>query len=152
MTGEFNIRMRPMNAADLPSVISLERQTYACPWPAFFFRRLWRANAECWVYERNGRIIGYGVLRCVNHWAHIMNMCVARGYRRRGLGRRMLTHLMQLARRSGATHAWLEVKPGNTNAIALYRCLGYRTAGRYKGYYRYGPQRRRDALVMCRRL
>lgn len=149
---DATIRLRPMTAADLRAVIRLDHQTYPHPWPAFFFRRLLRGNAGCWVYERRGDVIGYGIMRPIREWVHIMNICVAPPYRGRGLGRRMLLKLMDEAVHRGARRAWLEVKPTNSKAIALYRGMGFRVSKRYKGYYRYDPQRRRDALVMWRSL
>jgi ribosomal-protein-alanine N-acetyltransferase len=149
MLPEATIRLRPMIAADLHVVIGLERQTYPHPWPAFFFRRLLRGNASCWVYESGGAVIGYGIMRPVRNGAHIMNICLAPSYRHRGLGRRMMLHLMSVAHRQGATLAWLEVKPTNDNAIALYRSMGFRVSRRCKGYYRSAPQRQHDALLMC---
>jgi ribosomal-protein-alanine N-acetyltransferase len=141
-----------MHGGDLSAVLRLDRQVYPQPWPAYFFRRLLRANAECWVYEGRGAVIGYAIMQYHQEWAHIMNICIAATYRRQGLGRRMMSHLMRAAHRHGAKRAWLEVKPTNRAAIALYQSMGYQFAKRKKGYYRFGPQRQHDALVMWCRL
>lgn len=146
------IQLRPMSTAELPAVLRLERQSYPTPWAACFFRRLLRRRASCWVFEENGVIVGYGIMLCVREWAHIMNLCVSARFRRRGLGRRMLIHLMSVAHSRGAKRAWLEVHPTNRGAIALYRSLGFSIRTRRKDYYRYSAQRQRDALVMWRPL
>jgi ribosomal-protein-alanine N-acetyltransferase len=145
---QATLRLRPMQAADLPAVMRLERQGQSTPWPAWCFRRLLRKKASSWVYEQAGGIIGFGIVFCARDWAHIMNLNIAPGYRRRGLGRRMLCHLLQQARRRGAVWAWLEVRPDNRVAIALYKNLGFRLKGRRRNYYRQSPKGRRDALVM----
>lgn len=146
------VRLRSMSVADVSAVLQLERQSYPTPWPACFFRRMLRRRASCWVYERNGMILGYGVMRCSREWAHILNLCIARRYRRGGLGRRMLIHMMRAAQRCGAKLVWLEVHPDNRGAINLYKSLGFSIRYRRKDYYRYSPQRQRDALIMVSKL
>lgn len=143
------IHLRPMSAADLVTVLSLERQCHPRSWPACFFRRLLRSRASCWVFEKDGVVVGYGIMRCLRDKAHIMNLCISPAYRQHGLGRKMLIHLMTVAQNRGAKQAWLEVFPTNRLAIALYRRLGFRSSYRRKGYYRYAPQRQRDALAMA---
>lgn len=142
------IRLRPILTADLPAVLRLERQSYPTPWHGWYYRRLLRRRASCWVFEQNAMIVGYGVMRYSRGWAHIMNLCIAPHFRRRGLGRRMLLHLLREAQGKGARRAWLEVHPDNRVAIALYRSLGFATQYRRRGYYRASPQRQRDALIM----
>lgn len=141
-----------MHEADLPEVLRLERQCQQTPWPAYFFRRLLRRPASCWVYAIESRVIGYGIMLQSREWTHIMNLCIAPSQRRYGLGRKMLLHLLSEARRLGAKRAWLEVHPDNHSAIALYKRLGFTTQYRRKGYYRHYPQRQGDALLMVCKL
>jgi predicted acetyltransferase len=71
-------------------------------------------------------IVGFGIFVMVKNWAHIMNMGVAPGYRRRGLGRRIMLHMLTMAKRQHARYSWLEVRSTNYPAINLYRKLGFR--------------------------
>lgn len=146
--GAGGITLRPMTSVDLPTVLRLERVCQTIPWPAWFFRRLLRGNASCWVLKQSGTTVGFGVVRRQVAGAHIMNLCIAPGHRGQGLGRRLLLHLLTVARHGGAIRAWLEVRPDNRRAIALYRRSGFRATARRKGYYRSAPQRQRDALIM----
>ena len=63
------------------------------------------------------------------------------------LGRRLLDHLASTAREAGATQLFLEVRPSNAAALALYARAGFETIGRRKGYYP-AAGGREDALVM----
>ena len=45
----------------------------------------------------------------------------------------------------GARTVWLEVRPSNQAARALYRAVGFAAAGVRRGYYRRPPE---DALVL----
>lgn len=144
------LRLRPMLKTDLPMVYQLERQCQAYPWPIWFFRRQLN-TASCWVLVQDSRIIGFGIFRRARSWAHIMNMCVAPDFRLQGLGRRIMLHLLELARRQYATRAWLEVHITNEAAILLYQKLGFRKKMIRKRYYT-TRRGRENALVMVRKL
>ncbi|NIR28770.1 MAG: ribosomal protein S18-alanine N-acetyltransferase [Gammaproteobacteria bacterium] len=143
--------LRAMREEDLPRVLRIERETYTLPWSALFFLRALRSGWSCWVLERDEEIVGYGVARMRGDWAHIMNLCIAQRFRGRGLGARMLAHLLAQARAASAARAWLEVRPTNTVAIRLYERMGFRQKYRKRGYYP-DPGRYQDALVMVCRL
>ena len=144
-----NIRLRPMQASDLREVYRLEAMSQPVPWPLWCFRGLLRKGASCWVMETDKEIIGFGIVSFVKDWAHIMNMCVAPGYRRRGLGRRIMLQLLHVARQRHCKKAFLEVRPTNRPAIVLYRKLGFRTKQIRKNYY-LTPTGRQNGLVMAR--
>jgi ribosomal-protein-alanine N-acetyltransferase len=146
-----HLRLRPMHEPDLPAVYMLEKRCQLDPWPLWYFRRMLRKGASCWVLEHNGEVVGFGIVSMVRHWAHIMNMCVAPNYRRRGLGRRILIHLLATAKLRHANHAWLEVRPTNRPAILLYRKQGFRSKHIRKDYYR-TRHGRQNAIVMARQL
>ena len=68
--------------------------------------------------------------------------------RQRGLGSRMLMHLMEQARELGVEYMLLEVRPSNQVAIKLYTDRGFNEIGIRKAYY---PSRlgREDALILA---
>lgn len=145
------MRIRAMHAADLPAVYGLEVLGQPVPWSKSFFRRVLRRGASCWVLERDGEIFGFGIISFADSWAHIMNMAVAPAYRRRGLGRRMMLHLLRVAKQHGCRRVSLEVRPTNQAAVSLYRQLRFRFRAIHKHYY---PTRgrRQDALILARSL
>jgi len=145
-----HIHLRAMQEKDIVAVYKLEKLSQPRPWPRWYFRRQLRTSF-CWVLEEHGMIVGFGIVAMVKDWAHIMNMCVAPGYRRHGLGRRILMHLLQIARQLQASHAWLEVRPTNLPAINLYREMGFRKIQIRKNYY-INPSGKENAVVMVRRL
>jgi ribosomal-protein-alanine N-acetyltransferase len=138
-----------MQASDLPQVYRLEVMSQPTPWPLWYFRRQLREGASCWVMVDGEAVIGFGIVAFVRDWAHIMNMCVAPEYRRRGLGWRIMLHLLGVVSQRRCRAVWLEVRPTNRPAIVLYRRLGFRIRQVRKGYYRnrIGPE---DGLVMTR--
>ena len=68
--------------------------------------------------------------------------------RSRGLGRELLRALVRLAGDRGAQRVFLEVRPSNTPALALYHSEGFNEIGRRPRYYP-AAQGREDALVMA---
>jgi len=145
------LRMRPMTEADLPRVMEIERAAYEFPWTEGIFRDCLRVGYCCWVLEEAGRLRGYGIMSVGAGEAHLLNLCIAPEAQRRGLGRRLLRHLLALARYHGAATVLLEVRKSNRRALRLYRGMGFREIGLRRGYYP-AAQGREDALVLARRL
>ena len=96
-------------------------------------------------------IVGYGLLSIAADEAHVLNVCAAPEEQGRGHGRRLLRALLQLARGRGAQRVFLEVRPSNPAAIALYHAEGFNEIGRRPRYY---PAKagREDAIVMAKEL
>ena len=140
--------LRPMRQTDLDAVLAIERRAYAFPWTLGIFRDCLLANYPAWVLVRGGDILGYGVISLAADEAHVLNLCTAPEAQGRGHGRRLLRALLQVARGRGARRVFLEVRPSNTTAIALYHDEGFNEIGRRPRYY---PARdgREDALVMA---
>lgn len=76
----------------------------------------------------------------------IYNIAVRQSMRRRGHGTVLLESVLGAARRNGVSRAVLEVRTGNTSALALYARAGFVECGRRKGYY---ADTGEDALVLC---
>lgn len=143
--------LRPMREDDLDAVHAIEVRAYPFPWTAGVFRDCLRADYPAWVLHMDGRIIGYFLLSLAAGEAHVLNVCVAPQYQGLGHGRKLLRAIMHLARGRNAQRIFLEVRPSNRGAIALYLAEGFNEIGRRPRYY---PARdgREDALVMAMEL
>ncbi len=141
------LRVRAMTPLDVPAVGAVERAAYPFPWTDGIFRDCLRVGYLCRVAEVDGDIAGYGILAMGAGEAHLLNLCVRADLRGLGVGRRMLQLLMERARQSGTEAVFLEVRPSNPVAIALYRSAGFVEVGRRKGYYQ-AADGREDALVL----
>jgi len=139
---------RPMRPEDLESVAAIELSAYAFPWTHGIFNDCLRAGYDCWVLARGPEVVGYGILSAAAREAHILNVCVAPEEQRQGHGRRIVLRLLDLARWHHAERVFLEVRPSNTHAIALYDTMGFNEIGRRPNYYP-GKRGREDALVMA---
>ena len=140
--------LRAMRETDLEAVTTIELQAYPFPWTPGIFRDCLRAGYGCWVLERDGVIIGYGILSVAAGEAHVLNVCVAPRAQGLGHGKRLMRRLMDLARWHRAERVFLEVRPSNPRAIKLYHELGFNEIGRRPQYYP-AKDGREDAIVMA---
>ena len=140
--------LRRMREQHLDAVIAIEHRAYPFPWTIGIFRDCLRAGYPAWVLHDDGGIFGYGVLSVAADEAHLLNVCVAPELQGRGHGRRLLRSLLRIARYEGAMRVFLEVRPSNPQAVALYQDEGFNEIGRRPRYYP-THQGREDAIVMA---
>lgn len=140
--------LRPMRESDLDAVQAIEVRAYPFPWTQGIFRDCLRADYPSWVLHQDGRVVGYFLLSLAAGEAHVLNVCVAPEMQGRGYGRKLVRAILHIARGRGVDRVFLEVRPSNPGAIALYHAEGFNEIGRRPRYY---PARdgREDALVMA---
>jgi ribosomal-protein-alanine N-acetyltransferase len=139
--------IRPLAERDLEAVAAVERELYEFPWTLGNFRDSLAAGYSCWGVHSGRGLVGYAVMTLGASEAHLLNLSIAAPCQRRGFGAMLLEQLLDAAREYGADVLFLEVRPSNLAARALYRRRGFRQAGVRKGYY---PARngREDALLL----
>src|SRR5690606_12101903 len=102
------ITLRAMTEADVPAVITVERASYEFPWSEGIFRDCLRVGYVCRVAMLGQELIAYGIMSAGAGEAHVLNLCVRREFRCRGVGRRLLEDLLERARADGMRDAFLE--------------------------------------------
>ncbi|MDH4021547.1 MAG: ribosomal protein S18-alanine N-acetyltransferase [Gammaproteobacteria bacterium] len=142
--------IRDMRQADLITVAIIEQAAYEFPWSPGIFRDCLLAGYSSVVLEHGGKIIGYGIVSVAAGEAHLLNLALSESARGMGHGRRLLEYLMELARLAGAEGMYLEVRPSNLPALALYEKHGFEVVGRRRGYYR-ARGGTEDAVVLVHR-
>lgn len=140
---------RLTSAADLDAILALDEVCFHRPWTRADYERELADPARCFIFMAHdeGQLIAYCSFWRIFDEAHINNFAVHPGWRRRGVGRALLAHSLAEAAAIGAPRATLEVRVGNTAAIALYESGGFRPAGRRRGYYTHPVE---DALILWR--
>jgi ribosomal-protein-alanine N-acetyltransferase len=140
-------RFSPMRESEIAEVLAIENAIYTHPWTRGNFADSLKAGYQCWTWRAGAELIGYFIVLVAAGEAHLLNLSVAAARQRVGHGSMLLTEAMRLARMRGAAHIFLEVRPSNDGAKALYRRFGFRQVAVRPGYY---PARggREDALVL----
>jgi ribosomal-protein-alanine N-acetyltransferase len=131
-----------MESSDLPSVMEIDALCIPRPWS----EAVWRGELESryslyLVLEAGGEIFGQIGVRRVSDELHITTLAVRPERRRRGHARTLMR--AALAAFPEARKAYLEVRPSNAAARALYESWGFATTGLRRRYY--GDE---DALLM----
>ena len=142
-----DLEIRRLNYADLPNVIAIERRAFPTPWSlAMFVLELSKPSGICLAATIDDRVVGYLVCSRYDTVWHLMNVAVEPRLQRRGIASALIERLFELA--DGPSEQYtLEVRTSNDGAIKLYETLGFRSAGRRRGYYH---DNREDALIMWR--
>lgn len=127
---------RDMRASDVLRIAELERICFRTPWSEASIRgELHNKLAHYQVLESQSEIIGYAGMWVFLGEAHITNVAIAPEYRRQGLGKVLMLHMMKTAVQNKASCMTLEVRESNIAAQTLYFHLGFEKAGVRKKYY-----------------
>ena len=140
-------QFRPMNTDDLESIMVIESQIYPYPWTRGNFSDSLSSGYSAWVMMLNEQIIGYSLMMLVLDEAHLLNLSVAKSYQKQGLGRTLLEHMVSIAKSNQMANMFLEVRPSNISAIALYENMGFNEMAVRRGYYP-AANGREDAVLM----
>jgi len=143
-SGMNSFTLRDMTYADLDAVLQVEITVFPSPWSRSSFEiELAKPYSVAIIAEAEGSLAGYGVAWLVADEIHIANVAVHPDFRRRGLGRALVERLLESG--ESAKGAFLEVRIRNSDAIRLYRQLGFQDIGIRKKYYQ---EENEDALLM----
>ncbi|HEX5467275.1 MAG TPA: ribosomal protein S18-alanine N-acetyltransferase [Candidatus Limnocylindrales bacterium] len=141
------VRLSAMRVEDIPDVHIIERASFPVPWPAYAFRQELATNrlARYLVVRAGDETVAYAGLWLMVDEAHVTTFAVLPGWRRLGIGSRLLLAILDLAKEIGAAVATLEVRLSNQGARRLYERFGFRPVGIRPRYYSDNGE---DALIM----
>jgi ribosomal-protein-alanine N-acetyltransferase len=141
------VTFRPMTEADLDAVLKIEYAAFSHPWTRGIFLDGLKSY-EIWLMFEGGQQVGHGVVQVIIDEAHLLNITVKPESQGRGLGLRLLEHLMSRAYQLNARECFLELRDSNRAAYRLYERFGFNEIGRRRDYYPVAGGRE-DALVMA---
>lgn len=139
--------VRRLTESDLDRVMEIELQAYPHPWTRGIFADCLRVGYECWGLQAGAHLAAYCVFTHAIGESHLLNLCVAPQWQRRGLGSILLGHCIRLAAGIGCESMFLEVRPSNPAGMGLYLLNGFEVVGERPDYYTAGDGRE-DAIVM----
>lgn len=140
--------VRPAGRADLPAMMTIERDVF--PTSAWTEQQmsdeLDRIGDTRWyaIWESDGVIGGYVGLYLSPPDADVQTIAVAPDRTGAGVGRTLLSTAVEHAWSVGCTRIFLEVRSDNEAALQLYRSAGFVRLGRRSRYYPDGA----DAITM----
>lgn len=141
--------MRAMTPGDVDAVLAIEQAVQRFPWTRGNFADALNSGYLCCVEAtESGEIRGYAILMPLADEAELLNIGVAQAEQRKGLGRMLLGEMLERARAGNLRRVFLEVRPSNGAAIALYRNAGFSEIAVRRDYYR-NAQGSEDAWLMA---
>ena len=144
------LNFRSATVADVNAIMAIEDQVYKFPWTNRIFIDCIRVGYSCQCCEADGQLIAYGIMSMGASEAHVLNICVHPDWQNQGVGHDLLQQLLDIARDNAVDNVFLEVRPSNHAALALYEKLGFNTIGTRKDYYPAEGGRREDAVILAR--
>ena len=149
---EETLIFRKGSIDDVAGLVRLEKSNYLHPWPeAQIKTNLILPLSYTFVLDVGGEIVGAIYLFANNDEAFILNLSVAKKFRRQGLGRRLLKESIAILKKAGVSSVKLCVRTTNQGAIELYQGFGFYEIRRVKDYYTDG-KKNEDAIEMSLRI
>jgi ribosomal-protein-alanine N-acetyltransferase len=143
------VALRPAGEPDVDAIMAIERASFPTDaWSEAAMRStLVDADSVAELAEAEARVVGYAALLAPIGApdAEVLTIAVDERHRGVGVGRALLTHLLDAAARRGARRVFLEVRADNPVAQALYASEGFEPVGRRPRYYQPDDV---DAIVM----
>ncbi len=136
---------------DVRSLSEIEKVSFPSPWSLWCFLAEY-ANSKSTILVAGPPppdpwdTWGYVIYWVIADEMHILNLAVHPAQRRRGIARALLTAALTRSHDQGAAVVWLEVRPSNTAALALYHSFGFEEIGVRPGYYTDNGE---DALILA---
>lgn len=124
----------PAEPRDLPNVRELSKLSGSGFDPEEELRRPW-AKILVARETAQGEALGFALAWRAADELHLIDLAVAPGARRAGLGRALVEAVIAMARAENARLILLEVRAGNVPALALYRSTGFFEHGVRRAYY-----------------
>ena len=135
-------------ASDAPFMAAVHAEAFEDPWGAGAFAELMHGPGVFGLLVGGDPPLGVILCRVAGGEMEVLTIGVTPAARRGGVAKALMAAALDAAREAGADAAFLEVAEDNAPAAALYAGLGFRRAGRRRGYYDRGAGAPVDALVM----
>jgi ribosomal-protein-alanine N-acetyltransferase len=86
----------------------------------------------------DGKIAGFAEFKVIEDEADLQIIAIKKEYQRKGYGKLFLSKLLKELKERGIEYIYLEVSEKNTNALHLYKKLGFKEMEKREKYYKNG--------------
>lgn len=127
-------------------VAEIEKKTFSKPWSKkAFLECIGHPDRHYFCAVCKEEVLGYCGYWGVLDEAEVYNVAVKEDSRGRGIGKLLLTKLINYGKLDNRKRFLLEVRHGNKAAISLYKNLGFKEDGIRPNFY---DEPKEDALLM----
>lgn len=130
----------------IDGIDELNRLSFSHPWSKALIEQD-MSNPNCFyaVGVEEGKVLGYAGMMVIADEANVTNVATHPDRRREGIGKKLLSKLIEICIENKFLLITLEVRKSNEAAIALYKNLGFEIEGERKNYYSDNGE---NALIM----
>ena len=126
-----------MTHDDTAQIAALESMCFSAPWSENAVVSELTNPLSLWVVaKKDDIVVGYVGSQSVLGEADMMNLAVHPDYRREGVGRSLVDHLIAFLKEKDVRSLTLEVRESNEAAKNLYFNMGFEQVGKRPNYYR----------------
>lgn len=142
-----------LNLSHVSQIWEIEQQAHLTPWNEKIIQDSFGPRSLNYGLFKKSKpideLLGYCFCQLVAGELSIENICIAPRHQNKGLGKALLTNVIEQAKALKAEDIFLEVRASNTAAIGLYLAHQFKQVGLRKDYYD-KPQSnfKEDALMM----
>ena len=137
-----NLEVHVASGRDAAAIAQIQNQLFYDKWNPESIQRL-LTNDYALAYRATqslrsgptGALAGYLIAMKSVDTAEIVSFGVEKSYQGNGIGKTLMTKLIDACRSGGISEIYLEVACNNVAAISLYQDTGFQISGRRKEYY-----------------
>ncbi|MBR9727742.1 ribosomal protein S18-alanine N-acetyltransferase [Shewanella intestini] len=133
----LNITIDTLTQADVAQMARVESAAHLHPWSqaslADCFGRLYRVIGA-WD-QQGSALLGFAIVQQILDEVTLMDICVQPQSQGLGIGKLLLTNVIEQAKAHNGALIMLEVRESNLGAIGLYTAQGFKQTGLRKDYY-----------------
>lgn len=140
------IEIIEMSEKHVYDVYNVEINSFSKPWSLKSFEdELKNSAAKYFVATIEDVVAGYIGMWEMSGQCDITNVAVLPEFRRKGVGKKLIEHLIQYCKNMQLSPIFLEVRKSNEPAKSLYTGFGFKEVGIRKKYY---SDTGEDAIIM----
>lgn len=133
----------------IKDICEIEQESFPEPYPSYILAAMARETPETFLVAiSKSKVVGYVLTSLNENEGHLLSIAVRKGFRKRGIGSRLMAEIFQVLRSKGIRRIRLEVRRSNREARRFYEQLEFKEKGLIRAYYRDGE----DAVNMVREL
>lgn len=140
------MKIRRFKSKDFSVVLEIENQSFPNPWTKQdFYRGFKNENCVCYVIEDEKEVVGYIVYVCDSTSCKIINLAVAKHYRRHGVAQSLLSEVIEQMEQ---TPILASISDRNLGAQLFFRSLGFKAEKISRNFF--GPDHNSYDFVLLR--
>ncbi|MBN2724898.1 MAG: ribosomal protein S18-alanine N-acetyltransferase [Deltaproteobacteria bacterium] len=133
-----DVEIVELDLHNISEILDIERMSFTTPWSrdAFISELSIPHSFSVGIKSRKyNSILAFAVFWLIDDEVHILNIAVNPQFRKKGLARYLLSSIITQAKSVLCKFVFLEVRPSNKSALALYESMNFVFVGKRPGYY-----------------